>query len=51
MLLILFALLTTQYYIMFSFTFAHTLNEKKKEKKTKEKERKELLTTLCFSYI
>ena len=33
-LLILFALLTTQYYIMFSFTFAHTLNKKKKKQKS-----------------
>ena len=45
-LLILLALLTTQYYITFSLTFAHTQREKKKKKKeTKEKEREELLTT------
>ena len=42
--LILLALLTTQYYITFSLTFAHTQREKKK-KETKEKEREELLTT------
>ena len=43
-LLTLLALLTTQYYITFSFTFSHTEREKKKE-------REELLTTFVLKDV
>ena len=54
-LLTLLALLTTQYYITFSFPFTHTeqthsereKNEKEKKKEKNEKERKETTYYIC----
>ena len=50
-LLILLALLTTQYYITFSFTFAHTQQEKKGERnKRKGKGRTTYYICALFTY-
>ena len=47
--LTLLALLTTQYYIMFSFPFTHTEREKNEKEKKKEKNQKERKETTHYN--